>query len=114
LAVVVDILSVMMLQQSIWNLDLCVALLPPIYDLIQSKYEMYVTAGYNTLMLILRNFTRVIKTNIQAPIETLGVDIPREERYNKCTKCYNSLMSILRSPEAKEHPLIEAVTKQRD
>jgi katanin p80 WD40 repeat-containing subunit B1 len=38
------------------------------------------TVGCNALMLILRNFARVIKTNIQAPVQTLGVDIPREER----------------------------------
>ncbi|XP_069695123.1 katanin p80 WD40 repeat-containing subunit B1 isoform X2 [Periplaneta americana] len=94
LAVVVDLLGVIMLRPSIWNLDLCVALLPPIYDLIQSKYEMYMTVGCNTLRLILRNFAPVIKTNVQAPIQTVGVDISREERYNKCLKCYNSLMSI--------------------
>lgn len=40
----------------------------------------YMTVGCNALMLILRNFARVIKTNIQAPVQTLGVDIPREER----------------------------------
>lgn len=94
LAVVVDLLSVIILRPSIWNLDLCVALLPPVYDLIQSKYEMYMIVGCNTLRLILRNFAPVIKTNVQAPIQTVGVDISREERYTKCMKCYNSLMSI--------------------
>jgi len=94
LAVVVDLLSVIILRPSIWNLDLCVALLPPVYDLIQSKYEMYMTVGCNTLRLILRNFAPVIKTNVQAPIQTVGVDISREERYTKCMKCYNSLMSV--------------------
>ncbi|PNF32849.1 Katanin p80 WD40 repeat-containing subunit B1 [Cryptotermes secundus] len=94
LSVIVDILGVMMLRQSVWNLDLCVAFLPAIYDLIQSKYEIYMTAGCNALMLILRNFAQVIKTNMKAPIQTIGVDIPREERYNKCIKCYNSLMTI--------------------
>ncbi len=38
-AVVVDLLSVIILRPSIWNLDLCVSLLPPIGDLMQSKYE---------------------------------------------------------------------------
>jgi katanin p80 WD40 repeat-containing subunit B1 len=36
--------------------------------------------GCNTLRLILRNFAPVIKTNVQAPIQTVGVDISREER----------------------------------
>nr|CAD7264120.1 unnamed protein product [Timema shepardi] len=39
-SVVVDFLGIICLRPSVWNLDLCVALLPPIYDLIQSKYEM--------------------------------------------------------------------------
>lgn len=39
-AVVVDLLSVITLRPSIWNLDLCEALLPSIGELLQSKYEM--------------------------------------------------------------------------
>ena len=39
-AVLVDLLSVITLRPSIWNLDLCTALLPPIGELLQSKYEM--------------------------------------------------------------------------
>ena len=38
-AVLVDVLSVISLRPSIWNLDLCTALLPPIGELLQSKYE---------------------------------------------------------------------------
>ena len=38
-AVMVDLLSVIVLRPSIWNLDLCTTLLPPIGDLLQSKYE---------------------------------------------------------------------------
>lgn len=38
-SVVVDLLSVIILRPSIWNLDLCVSLLPPIGELMQSKYE---------------------------------------------------------------------------
>ena len=39
-AVLVDLLSVLSLRPSIWNLDLCTALLPPIGNLLQSKYEL--------------------------------------------------------------------------
>lgn len=52
------------------------------------------TTGCTALSLILRNFAHIIKTNVQAPIQTVGVDISREERYNKCLKCYKSLLSI--------------------
>nr|CAD7435847.1 unnamed protein product [Timema monikensis] len=52
----------------------------------------YMTVGCNALRLILRNFAPVIKTNVQAPPG--GVDISREERYNKCVKCYQSMMTV--------------------
>jgi katanin p80 WD40 repeat-containing subunit B1 len=52
------------------------------------------TVGCNTLMLILRNFARVIKTNIQAPIQTLGVDIPREERLDTFVFVSELLLSL--------------------
>ena len=39
-SVLVDLLSVITLRPSIWNLDLCTALLPSLEKLLQSKYEM--------------------------------------------------------------------------
>ena len=39
-SVLVDLLSVISLRPSIWNLDLCTALLPSLEKLLQSKYEM--------------------------------------------------------------------------
>jgi katanin p80 WD40 repeat-containing subunit B1 len=71
LTVVVDILNVIMHEQSVWNLDLCVVLLPLIFDLIQSDYGMYMTVGCESLKWILRNFAQVINTNLQV----IGVDI---------------------------------------
>ncbi|ODN03976.1 Katanin p80 WD40 repeat-containing subunit B1 [Orchesella cincta] len=94
IAVVVDLLGVLVLRPSIWNLDLCVALLPSILQLLQSRYEAHLTAGCNALRLILKNFASVIKTNIESPIQTVGVDISREERYNKSMECYRHLVAI--------------------
>lgn len=93
LSIIVDLLGVITNRPGIWNLDLCVSLLPRIYDLLQSKYELYMTVGCDALRLILRTFTPVIKTNINSS-SSVGVDISREERYNKCVKCYQSLLSI--------------------
>ncbi|XP_075214127.1 katanin p80 isoform X2 [Lycorma delicatula] len=93
-AVIVDLLTVITMRPGLWNLDLCVVLLPAIYNLLQSKFEMYMTVGCDALRLILRNFSSVIKSNILSSSPTVGVDISREERYNKCVKCYNSLVSI--------------------
>jgi len=93
-SVLVDLLTVITLRPSIWNLDLCTALLPPLEKLLQSKYEMYITVGCDAMKLILKNFGSVIKSNIDSPIQTVGVDISREERHNKCMECYKDLVKI--------------------
>ncbi|KAG8297279.1 Katanin p80 WD40 repeat-containing subunit B1 [Homalodisca vitripennis] len=54
----------------------------------------YMTVGADALKLILHTFTPVIKSNVLNAAPTVGVDISREERYKKCIKCYNSLVTI--------------------
>ncbi|CAG0879629.1 unnamed protein product [Darwinula stevensoni] len=93
-SIVVDLLSILNLRPSMWNLDLCVALLPSLQELLESKFELHMTTGCNALKVILKNFASVIKTNISVPVHTVGVDISREERYGKCMECYNQLLSI--------------------
>ena len=49
------------------------------------------------MKLILKNFGSVIKSNIDSPIQTVGVDISREERYTwKIT--YNFVYVTLTAP----------------
>lgn len=93
-AITVDFLSVISLRPSIWNLDLCESLLPAIAELLQSKYEMYINVGCGAAKLILKNFASVIKSNIDSPVQTVGVDISREERHRKCMQCYKDLVKI--------------------
>ncbi|CAG2161528.1 unnamed protein product [Oppiella nova] len=92
-SVIVDILNVITLKPAVWTLDMCQILLPCIQDLLQSKYESYMSVGCAALKLILKQFAPTIKTNITAP-PGIGVDISREERYNKCMGCYNHLLSV--------------------
>ncbi|XP_076671457.1 katanin p80 isoform X5 [Andrena cerasifolii] len=94
LSVIVDLLGILTLKPTMWNLDLCNSLLGPIGDLLQSKYEMYIAVGSSALRLILRNFASVIKSNVEAPLHTIGVDVSREERYHKCLSCYEKLSTI--------------------
>ncbi|KRT81928.1 hypothetical protein AMK59_5986, partial [Oryctes borbonicus] len=94
LAVIVDMLSVINQKYTIWSLDLCVLLLPKIEELLLSKFETYISRGCESLKLILRHFAPVIKTNIQSPVGSFGVDISREERYRKSEKCHDKLVSI--------------------
>ena len=93
-AVVVDLLSVIILRPSIWNLDLCLLLLPGMGELLHSKYESYVNAATGALKLVLKNFGTVIKNNIDTPGNSVGVDISKEERLNKCMGCYQELVKI--------------------
>lgn len=94
LALLVDLLSVFNDKPTMWDLEMCGLLLPKVHELLQSKYETYVKTGCETLKLILRNFSSVIRLNITAPVGSHGVDIPREERYAKCLKCHDSLLQI--------------------
>ncbi|XP_014479530.1 PREDICTED: katanin p80 WD40 repeat-containing subunit B1 isoform X1 [Dinoponera quadriceps] len=94
LAVIVDLLGILTLKPTMWNLDMCNSLLGPVSDLLQSKYEMYITVACSALRLILRNFAPVIKSNVEAPLHTIGVDVSREERYHKCLSCYEKLIAI--------------------
>ncbi|XP_074599251.1 katanin p80 isoform X2 [Brevipalpus obovatus] len=92
-AVIVDVLNVIILKPALWTLDLCQILVQPIYDLLQSRYESYMSTGCSALKLILKNFATIIKTNITAP-PGIGVDISREERYHKCMGVYNHLLNV--------------------
>lgn len=104
-AVIVDLLSVIVLRPSIWNLDLCLHLLPPISELLLSKYESYVAGAATALKLILKNFGTVIRTNIDSPSTSVGVDISKEERLKKCLDCYRELVKI-RSAVLKRQTLL--------
>ncbi|XP_041455227.1 katanin p80 WD40 repeat-containing subunit B1 [Lytechinus variegatus] len=100
-AILVDILNIMLLKKSLWNLDMCVVTLPSLKDLLSSKYENYVHTSCACLKLILKNFTGLINQNIKCPPS--GIDITREERYNKCSKCYNYLIATRGYVEDKQH-----------
>ncbi|XP_035446221.1 katanin p80 WD40 repeat-containing subunit B1 isoform X3 [Spodoptera frugiperda] len=93
-SVILDILNVMAHRPSLWNLDICLLMLPKIYELLQSKYESYMQCGCNALRLIVRNFSSVVRANVSAPVRTLGVDIPREERYSKCMQIHRLLLDV--------------------
>lgn len=59
-----------------------------------SLFLRYVQCGCNALRLIVRNFSSVVRANVSAPVQTLGVDIPREERYAKCMQIHRLLLDV--------------------
>ncbi|KAK3562073.1 hypothetical protein QTP86_027177, partial [Hemibagrus guttatus] len=86
LSVVVDILNIINLKPSLWKLDTCMTILPQLEELLQSKYESYMQTGCTSLKLILKRFWPLISDTLTAP-PSVGVDITREERLQKCKTC---------------------------
>uniref|UniRef100_A0A8C5BYN0 Katanin p80 WD40 repeat-containing subunit B1 n=1 Tax=Gadus morhua TaxID=8049 RepID=A0A8C5BYN0_GADMO len=62
-------------------------------ELLQSKYESYVQTGCMSLKLILKRFWPLISETLKAP-PSLGVDITREERLQKCKACFKQLKNL--------------------
>ncbi|XP_030622355.1 katanin p80 WD40 repeat-containing subunit B1 [Chanos chanos] len=93
LSIVVDILNIVNLKPSLWKLDLCTCILPQIEELLQSKYESYVQTGCTSLKLILKRFWPLISDTLTSP-PSVGVDITREERHQKCKACYKQLKNL--------------------
>ncbi|KAK7114753.1 katanin p80 WD40 repeat-containing subunit B1-like isoform X2 [Littorina saxatilis] len=100
-AVLVDVLNVLNMKTSLWNLDLCTVLLPQLKELLNSKYECYVQAAGQAVKLVMRNLGQTIKNNISSA-PSIGVDISREERQRKCTQCYTNLMEIRSMMEKRQ------------
>ncbi|MCJ8738031.1 hypothetical protein PDJAM_G00030840 [Pangasius djambal] len=93
LSIVVDILNIINLKPSLWKLDTCMSILPQLEELLQSKYESYVQTGCMSLKLILKRFWPLISDTLTAP-PSVGVDITREERLQKCKTCYKQLKNL--------------------
>lgn len=93
LSIVVDILNIINLQPSLWKLDLCTTVLPQIDKLLQSKYESYMQTGCTSLKLIMKHFWMLISDTLKAA-PSVGVDITREERHQKCRTCCKQLKNL--------------------
>uniref|UniRef100_A0A8P4GEE9 Katanin p80 WD40 repeat-containing subunit B1 n=1 Tax=Dicentrarchus labrax TaxID=13489 RepID=A0A8P4GEE9_DICLA len=93
LSIVVDILNIINLQPSLWKLDLCTTILPQIDKLLQSKYESYMQTGCTSLKLIMKHFWMLISDTLKAA-PSVGVDITREERHQKCRACCKQLKNL--------------------
>uniref|UniRef100_A0A7N6B0X2 Katanin p80 WD40 repeat-containing subunit B1 n=1 Tax=Anabas testudineus TaxID=64144 RepID=A0A7N6B0X2_ANATE len=92
LSIVVDILNIINLQ-TLWKLDNCTTILPQIDKLLQSKYESYMQTGCTSLKLIMKHFWMLISDTLMAA-PSVGVDISREERHQKCRACCKQLKNL--------------------
>ncbi|XP_053678455.1 katanin p80 WD40 repeat-containing subunit B1 [Anopheles nili] len=98
--ILVDLLGAILEKTSQWTLDMCVLLLPKVYDLLQSEYKFHFTRACDTLRVILSTFLPVIRENTDPwGSRSIGVDVSREERQRKCMECKNWLLRIRCLPE---------------
>lgn len=93
-AVLVDLLNVLNLKRTLWSLDMVLVVLPELGLLLKSKYPSYVRCSCSCLKLVLKSFGPVIKTNVSVPPQQGGVDLIREERYEKCQTCHAHLLAL--------------------
>ncbi|XP_061669406.1 katanin p80 WD40 repeat-containing subunit B1 isoform X2 [Syngnathoides biaculeatus] len=94
LSIVVDVLNIINLQPSLWTLDVCATSLPQIDELLQSKYESYLQCGCTSLKIIVKYFWPLIWETLRAGPSSVGVDVTREERQQKCRVCCKHLQNI--------------------
>ncbi|CAK9295196.1 unnamed protein product [Gordionus sp. m RMFG-2023] len=93
-SIFVDVLSLLLKCPNLWTLDISLHLLPRLNDLLNHKYETYMTLSCKALKLILKNFGSLIKSSQNRSTVIIGVDLSREERFKKCHSCYKHLSSI--------------------
>ncbi|XP_003437792.4 LOW QUALITY PROTEIN: katanin p80 WD40 repeat-containing subunit B1 [Oreochromis niloticus] len=92
-SIVVDILNIINPQPSLWKLDVCMTVLPQLDKLLQSKYESYIQTGCTSLKLVMKHFWTLISDTLKAT-PSVGVDITREERHQKCRVCCKQLKNL--------------------
>lgn len=95
----VDIIGAMLEKTASWSLDMCVLLLPQLYQWLQSEYKFHAIRACDTLREIITKFQPVIQETCAYWGSNIGVDISREERLNKCNECRQWLLRIKQLPE---------------
>eukprot|EP00127_Corallochytrium_limacisporum_P007060 Clim_evm20s241 gene=Clim_evmTU20s241 len=96
----VDVLNILNLKKSAWNLDIVTLVLPLAQDLLESQFASHLTTACGSIKLVLRSFGQLIKDMLPQAISAAsaakspaGMDIAREERAKKCMFCYERLLS---------------------
>lgn len=95
-AVAVDVLTRAQIKTAKdFTLDMAVDFLPLMQELLSSRFEDYIVVALEMSGVLLKGFSSLIKLTRA----TIGqgreqVDISKEERLDKCNKCYSIFVSI--------------------
>ena len=96
-AVAVDVLTHAQIKTAKdFTLDMAVDFLPLMQELLASRFEDYIVVALETTNVILKGFSSLIKmTRAVAGSSQRGeVDMAKEERLEKCNKCFAILQQI--------------------
>lgn len=100
-AVAVDVLTHAQIKTAKdFTLDMAVDFLPLMQDLLASRFEDYIVVALETTNVILKGFSSLIKmtravAGASGPAgNRVEVDVAKEERLNKCNKCFSILQQI--------------------
>ncbi|KAD3069298.1 hypothetical protein E3N88_37178 [Mikania micrantha] len=92
-AVQADVVGVLMERMESLTLDHFSALLPVLFDLLDSKTERHISVSLELLLKLVAIFGPVISSTISAP-PTVGVDLHAEKRLECCNECHIQLQKI--------------------
>ncbi|OZC12660.1 hypothetical protein X798_00291 [Onchocerca flexuosa] len=93
IAVLVELIDAFNHTPAVWNLTLCAAILPQIEPLFANKNDDYVEVALSALRAIIAGCGDMIRSGSHRRFQ-IGVDIPAEERHNKCMRCIQQLTNI--------------------
>lgn len=94
-AVAVDVLNRAQIKSAKdFTLDVAVEFLPMMQEMLNSRYEDYVVVALETVGILLKGFSSLIKMTRATAQGRDQVDISKEERLEKCNKCYAYFMHM--------------------
>ncbi|TPX60014.1 hypothetical protein PhCBS80983_g02077 [Powellomyces hirtus] len=99
-AVLVDILRIINLKPKLLTLDTALLMLPMLHEVFFEVYEDYIVTACTTLRLLVKSFSHVILSGLDADsLSSPGVDISREDRIQRCRGCYEHFINVANTLE---------------
>ncbi|KNC55024.1 katanin p80 WD40-containing subunit B1 [Thecamonas trahens ATCC 50062] len=94
-AVLVDVLATLNGKPNFYSLSHCVALLPPLNELLASALDRHVAVALQTIHILIESFGPLLVTHTQSPVDDIGVDISKDERRQKCAYCLSAFATMV-------------------
>ncbi|KAL2635022.1 hypothetical protein R1flu_006501 [Riccia fluitans] len=95
-SVLLDVLGVIMERSNHLSLEVCVLLLPLLYELLCSDKDRHNAIAIPMISKLVKTFGPVIHATISVAAGSLGVDLQAEQRYERCKLCHRELQQINR------------------